>query len=159
MRSHEGRAHKSAIFTPSLATTDVALVLRTGGFRVTNGRRALLKLLETAGVPLSVQDVLKKWQGKAPDTTTVYRSLTDLHAAGIVRRIELCTGTAHFEYTPTRPHHHHIVCTSCGGVEELEHCVLGDIEQQLGVNSKHFKNIYSHNLEFFGQCTACAVLK
>lgn len=140
----------------ALVITDTAAVLRAGGFRVTSGRLALLALLETAGTPLSVQGVLEQWQGKVPDTATLYRSLTDLQAAGIVRRIDLGTGTAHFEYTPTRPHHHHIICNGCGAVEELGHCSLVGLEEQLLVTSYQFKSIYSHNLEFFGQCTMCA---
>lgn len=151
-QSHHKHAHV-------LVVTDTAAVLRAGGFRVTSGRLALLALLETAGTPLSVQGVLEQWQGKVPDTATLYRSLTDLQAAGIVRRIDLGTGTAHFEYTPTRPHHHHIICSGCGVVEELEQCSLVGLEEQLLVTSHQFNSIYSHNLEFFGQCTACATKK
>ena len=144
----------------SATTADSAVVLRSLGFRVTPGRLALLALLEAAGTPLSVQDVYKKWQGtKSPDIVTLYRSLTELQAAGIVRRIDLGTGTAHFEYTPTRPHHHHIICNGCGTVEELEHCSLVGLEDQLLITSHQFKSIYSHNLEFFGQCTRCATKK
>ncbi len=144
----------------SAATVDSAALLRSLGFRVTPGRLALLALLEAAGTPLSVQDVSKKWQGtKSPDIATLYRSLTDLQVAGIVQRIDLGTGTAHFEYTPTRPHHHHIICNGCGAVEELEHCTLVGLEDQLLITSRQFKSIYSHNLEFFGQCTRCAIKK
>ncbi len=99
-------------------------VLRVGGFRATTSRAQLLLLLEKAGTPLSIQEIAETWKGKAPDITTLYRSLTDLSSAGIVRRIDLNTGTAHFEYTPSRPHHHHIICNDCGKVEELEHCSI-----------------------------------
>lgn len=131
-------------------------VLRVGGFRATTSRIQLLLLLEKAGTPLSIQEIAGIWKGKAPDITTLYRSLTDLSSAGIVRRIDLNTGTAHFEYTPSRPHHHHIICNDCGKVEELEHCSISGLEKTLMRTSEHFKNIYSHNLEFFGRCTACA---
>ena len=158
-QSHHEHTHVYAE-EGSRSTVDSATVLRTMGFRVTSGRVALLALLEVAGTPLSVQDVHKKWQGsKSPDIATLYRSLTDLQAAGIVRRIDLGTGTAHFEYTPARPHHHHIICNGCGAVEELEHCSLTGLEAQLLLTSQQFKSIYSHNLEFFGECTSCAAKK
>jgi Fur family transcriptional regulator, ferric uptake regulator len=134
-------------------------VLRMGGFRATTSRIQLLNLLEKSGTPLSIQRIAMVWKGKAPDITTLYRSLTDLNLAGIVRRIDLNTGTAHFEYTPSRPHHHHIVCSDCGKVEELEHCSVSGLEKRLIQESEHFKSINSHNLEFFGRCTTCTINK
>lgn len=151
--------HHDHIQTPNVLI-DLSLILRQGGFRVTVTRVALLTLLESVGTPLSIQGIRQRWAGvKTPDTATLYRSLTDLHAAGIVQRIELGTGMVHYEYTPSRPHHHHIICNDCGGVEELEQCALASVEQSLVGQSKQFKSIYSHNLEFFGRCTTCATKK
>ena len=135
---------------------DIHEALRAGGFRVTGGRVALLELLLGARKPLSIQDVLERWDGTPPDQTTLYRTLTDLAATGIVRRVDLNTGTAHFEYTPDRPHHHHIVCNDCGTIEDIEHCAVDALQQKLVQGSVLFKDIYSHNLEFFGRCTDCA---
>jgi Fe2+ or Zn2+ uptake regulation protein len=152
--THTHQGHKHIVHT-----ADAGAVLRVHGFRVTRVRTALLELLQSVGTPLSVQGILECWLDKIPDTATLYRSLTDLHAAGIVKRIELGTGMAHFEYTPHRPHHHHLVCTTCGMIEELEHCSLAGVEEQVLAESQLFKSIYSHNLEFFGQCTICATIK
>jgi Fe2+ or Zn2+ uptake regulation protein len=151
--------HHTHTYGEACSSTDPATVLRSHGFRATTTRVTLLQLLEVVGTPLSIQGVIQHWTGPAPDTATLYRSLTDLHSAGVVRRIELGTGSAHFEYTPTRPHHHHIVCNRCGLVEELEHCVLDERSADLVSNSKQFKSIYAHNLEFFGVCTLCATKK
>ena len=131
-------------------------VLRAGGFRATTSRIQLLRLLADVGAPLSIQMIAQKWKGVAPAVTTLYRSLTDLSGAGIVRRVDFNTGIAHFEYTPDRPHHHHIVCSTCGRVEEVDFCPLGDVDARLLKPSAHFTSIYSHTLEFFGRCTVCA---
>jgi Fe2+ or Zn2+ uptake regulation protein len=139
--------------------SDKEHVLHAGGFRVTSTRVNLLQLLEHVDKPLSIQRIVTLWKGKAPNTTTLYRSLTDLTEAGIVRRIDLNTGIAHFEYTPHRSHHHHIICNSCGRVEEFNHCSLSSIEKDMTQKSEYFKSIYSHNLEFFGHCTTCTVKK
>ena len=135
---------------------DIHKALRAGGFRVTGGRVALLELLLGARKPLSIQDVLERWDGAPPDQTTLNRTLTDLAAAGIVRRVDLNTGTAHFEYTPDRPHHHHIICNDCGVIEDVEHCAVDALRVDLTQGSVQFASIYSHNLEFFGRCTGCA---
>ncbi len=129
--------------------------LNSGGFRITHGRVALLKLLYKAKKPLSVQEILESWSYGTPlNHTTLYRTLTDLSVAGIVDRIDLNTGTAHFEYAPDMPHHHHIICNGCGLIEDVEHCVMDAMQERLTRSSK-FRSIYSHNLEFFGQCKNC----
>ncbi len=129
--------------------------LRTHGFRITDGRVKLLELLYKVQKPLSIQEISKLWRGKLLNQTTLYRTLTDLAVANIVRRVDLNTGTAHFEYTPDRPHHHHIVCTNCDAVEDVEHCSVEMLQKQVMRCSKQFKHIYSHNLEFFGRCENC----
>ena len=70
-------------------------VLREGGFRATSGRIELLSLLAKIGTPLSVQKIAELWNGKPPDVTTLYRSLTDLSSAGIVRRVDLNLSLIH----------------------------------------------------------------
>lgn len=130
-------------------------MLRTHGFRVTKGRVRLLDTLARSGTPLSVQELRAKLKD-AQDQATLYRTLTDLAAAGIVRRVDLNTGTAHFEYTPGREHHHHVVCTRCGTIEDIDNCALDALEKQLMKRSKSFARISSHSLEFFGQCVRCA---
>jgi Fur family transcriptional regulator, ferric uptake regulator len=133
-------------------------MLREKGFRVTKGRLELLALLEESGQPLSIKKILSQWKGRAPDTVTIYRSLTDLSSAGIVRRIDLNTGVAHFEYTPDRPHHHHIVCEDCGIIEEIDGCSVDVLQNKITKVSKMFRNITNHNLEFFGHCAKCSTV-
>lgn len=136
-------------------TTLIPDILRNNGFRVTHTRVRLLKLLEEAGTPLSIQMILSRWVKSPPDQTTLYRSLTDLSTAGIVRRIDLNTGIAHFEYTPDRPHHHHVICTDCGTIEEIQRCSVGTLEKKIMSESSLFSEINTHNLEFFGRCNTC----
>ncbi len=140
--------HRDPISIPDL--------LRTKGFRVTKGKVALLQLLLKIGQPVSIQEVLSLWQGKTPVETTLYRSLADLSEAGIVRRIDLNTGTAHFEYSPHRPHHHHVVCTHCGVIEEIEQCSVSALQKKIIRDSSRFEKILTHNLEFFGLCLKCS---
>ncbi|MEN9413026.1 MAG: Ferric uptake regulator, Fur family [Candidatus Parcubacteria bacterium] len=130
-------------------------VLRAHGFRVTTGRTKLLELLARAGTPLSIQKLHTLLRG-TQDQATLYRTLTDLAAAGIVQRADMNTGTAHFEYTPGREHHHHVVCTDCGTVEDIDECALDELEHKITKRAKKFVHISSHNLEFFGQCVGCS---
>jgi Fur family ferric uptake transcriptional regulator len=137
------------------AEIDIPTMLHEKGFRVTAARVKLLTLLERAGKPLSIQNIVSRWIGKVPNQTTLYRSLTDLCVVGIVRRMDLNTGIAHFEYTPDRPHHHHVVCTECGRIEEIQECSVGALEKKVLRESVQFTKINTHNLEFFGACKEC----
>lgn len=135
--------------------SDIPSTLRAKGFRVTGVRIELLRLLERSGKPLSIQNILSLWKESPPDQTTLYRSLTDLSSAEIVRRIDLNTGIAHFEYTPDRPHHHHIVCNECGMIEEINDCSVDVLQKKISAASTKFREITTHNLEFFGRCLKC----
>lgn len=131
--------------------------LRQHGFRSTTSQRALLEVLVTAAVPLSVTQITERWPDvTVPNQTTLYRALTRLNSAGIIRRVDLNSGIAHFEYTPDRRHHHHLVCLDCGLVEEIERCSVGKLEKKILDESGQFKSIETHNLDFFGHCTACS---
>jgi Fur family ferric uptake transcriptional regulator len=134
----------------------MSTLLREHGFRVTKGKQALLQALHAHNAPLSVGALHEALGKHAPNPTTLYRSLLDLANAGIVRRTDLNTGIAHFEYTPERPHHHHIVCTSCNAIEEIDLCNVGTLEKKVARASKQFAHIDTHSLEFFGHCRACA---
>jgi len=134
---------------------DTVQVLQNAGFRATTNRVKLLGLLEAVGTQLSVQTIATLWKGKIPNITTLYRSLTDLSAKGVIRRIDLNTGIAHFEYTPSRPHHHHVVCTACGCIEEIEQCSVGALQKKVIQDSTLFTKINTHSLEFFGECNEC----
>lgn len=130
-------------------------VLREHGFRVTSGRVRLLDVLQKASKPLSIQMILSK-RNIGLDQANLYRTLTDLADVGIVKRVDLNTGIAHFEYTPDRPHHHHAICTDCGTVEDTESCSLESLQKDILRDSSKFRSIYSHNLEFFGLCRSCS---
>lgn len=129
-------------------------MLRTAGLRATRPRTRILDVLRTTTVPLSVLDIAAKVE-RAIDTVTIYRTLESLLKAGLVSRIELQKGRAYYELSD-RHHHHHVVCRSCGRIEDVEGCELESLERDIARKSKHFRNIDSHALEFFGECSRCA---
>lgn len=99
-------------------THDCREELREAGSRVTPGRLALLRVLETARTPLTVKEIETKLRTLNP--VTLYRALESLVVAGLVRRgIE--DRVARFEYAG-KPHHHHLVCTDCGFSQTCKTC-------------------------------------
>ncbi len=137
-------------------TKTIVETLQTKGYRLTTGRIALLELLLEAGRPLNVREILESWKGHPLNQVTLYRALENLSDTGVINRVDLNTGTARYEYTPNKPHHHHLVCTKCDVVEDVESCTVSTLQKKVLSGSRRFKSIYSHNLEFFGICRSCA---
>ena len=131
-----------------------ARVLREAGFRATFGRVALLEALEKAGKPIRVEELAKKL-GKQIDITNLYRALEALAKAGIVRRVDLRPEFVHYELAEGK-HHHHLVCDSCGKVEDV-HLQEPALERSALRATRSFALVRTHSLEFFGTCRGCVV--
>jgi Fe2+ or Zn2+ uptake regulation protein len=132
--------------------------LRRDDQRYTVKRRALVEVLEAAGRPLSMPSILEQSPGMAQ--SSVYRNLSVLEHASIVRRIVTAEDHAAFELSEDLSrHHHHLICTSCGAIEDFE--VPEEVEAQLGRAMKgaarrHRFDVSEHVLDLFGTCQACA---
>lgn len=129
-------------------------VLREGGYKVTPGRVLLLKTLFGEEQPVTVSYLEKKLKN-AVDKVTLYRALESMVASGIVREVDFRHGHAHYELEALRKHHHHIVCTNCGLVEDVA-CQTEPFVKQVAKKSKKFTTIADHSMEFFGVCKTCA---
>lgn len=132
---------------------DFKELLRQKGYRATPGRITLLELLWREKEPLTVAEI-KTRMGSKLDTVTLYRALEALFQKGIIRRVDLAHGHAHYELE--QEHHHHLVCTDCGKLEDIEVREMEKAGENVLKTSKQFKSIYSHELEFFGLCNKCS---
>ncbi len=135
--------------------SSTAELLKTAGLRATQPRLRVLAVLEDSTYPLSVADIARVLSKPKVDQVTVYRTLETFVQAGLVQHLELHQGRSFFELA-TRDHHHHLVCRSCGRVEDVEGCDMDGMERAIAKRSKNFKSVTSHALEFFGDCKECA---
>ena len=73
----------------------------------------------------------------------------------MVKRFDFGDGVARFELVREGDdgHHHHLVCTRCAGIVEIEDCSLTELEARIAVRNG-FKSV-THRLEFFGICPSC----
>lgn len=135
--------------------TQYETLLRDHGLRVTRGRITLLTVLARQVVPQSIT-AIRTLMRPCPDKVTLYRSLEILERAGIIRRVDLRHAHAHYELMSGREHHHHLVCTHCGEVEDVEVCTGTNIERNVLNRSSRFASVQDHALELFGTCKMCA---
>lgn len=129
-------------------------VIRSARLRSTPSRNIVLSFLTGAKKPLSI-DEIKEYLVKMKhpsDETTVYRTIHSFIEKGLVRQIDFHEGKFRYELSDL-PHHHHIVCTKCGSVQDVEDCLKESAEQVIQQQTGYI--ISSHALEFFGQCKKC----
>src|SRR3954454_16071901 len=103
--------------SPELHDT-VAVRLRSSGQRVTAGRTAIVDVLAGAMRPLTIPEM----QHRAADlaTSSAYRNLLVLETVGVVHRIVTADDHARYELAEDlTEHHHHLICSSCGTVEDV----------------------------------------
>jgi len=127
--------------------------VRAAGLRVTAGRLAVLASLETA--PHSDAESLSRVLREvipSISVQSVHNVLGDLTAAGLIRRIEPAGSPALYERR-TGDNHHHVVCTGCGAVGDVD-CVHGEAPCLTPSNTNGFI-VDTAEVTFWGLCPAC----
>lgn len=103
--------------------------------------------------PLSVRELnlALKSLGVDVNKTTLYRQLETLKSLNKIREIDFGEGKARFELERNECHHH-MVCESCGKVEDIE---IDEKKLLSGLKSKSTFKVNRHSIEFFGLCADC----
>jgi Fur family ferric uptake transcriptional regulator len=129
--------------------------LRKAGLKVTLPRVKILQIMESSETKhLSAEDVYKALIEADEDVglATVYRVLTQFESAGLVMRHHFEGGSSVFELT-TIDHHDHIVCQTCGNVEEFYDEIIEN--QQEMIAEKYGFRITDHSMYLYGICKDC----
>jgi Fe2+ or Zn2+ uptake regulation protein len=135
----------------------VAARLRAAGQRYTGQRRRLVEILSVAHSPLSIPDILRGRRGLPQ--SSVYRNLSDLVDARVVRRIVTEEDFGRYELTEDLTgHHHHVICSVCGRTRDVT--LPADVERTLdrtldGVARRAGFADVAHRLDLVGVCGDC----
>lgn len=120
--------------------------------RDTSQRRAIRRIFEEVGRPLSPQEVLEAAQSHAASLgiATVYRNLKALVEAGWLVPVGLPGEPDRYEMAG-KDHHHHFRCRSCERVYEVESCP-GNIHNMVPAGFL----LEDHEVVLYGVCASCA---
>lgn len=134
----------------------IIAVLREHHLRLTKTRRALLELFLRTHTPLPAPKILRALAKVSVrvNKTTVYRELDRLVQVGLIHGIQLQDRVQYYELAD-RTHHHHLVCTLCHGITDVEineSTLLARAEQ---LSREIGFRITTHAVEFYGQCAGC----
>jgi len=128
--------------------------LRAAGLKVTESRAAVYDVLRD--MPhASADDVFGVIGRRMPRASrqSVYNALGDFADAGIVRRIEPAGRPMLYELR-VQDNHHHLVCTSCGTVVDVD-CAVG-AAPCLEPSDTHGFILATAEVTYWGLCSACA---
>ncbi len=125
------------------------------GLKSTRQRDLILEFFLASQQHLSIEELYLKLRAKHPGIgyATVCRTLKLFSQAGIAHEIHFGDGQTRYEHVTAAEHHDHLVCTSCGMIEEFENKTIEEI--QLAVADSHGFLINSHKLELYGLCARC----
>jgi len=129
--------------------------LKKAGLKVTLPRMKILEFLEASDVRHhSAESIYKTLlnEGEEIGLATVYRVLTQFEAAGLVERHHFESGQAVFELNE-KGHHDHIVCISCGKVEEFYDEMIEERQKEVA-RTKGYE-VTDHSLTLYGKCPDC----
>ena len=131
--------------------------LRDLGLRATASRLAVLGLLHEAARPQSHADLMTTLDEQGWDPATIYRILSDLTEAGILRRMDLGDHIWRFEYLDEcrsiRDDHAHFLCIICSEVTCLPEVELRTVSGKPLPPSMLGAEL---TLKVTGRCNLCA---
>lgn len=128
------------------------------GHVYTRGRQLVMATLARLGAPATIRAILQA--EPALVQSSLYRNLSVLEDAGLVKRVDVGDDRAFFELSEllTNDHHHHLVCRSCSTVvdvtlpERTERALDRAFADAAGASGF---TIEDHRLDLVGLCGAC----
>jgi Fur family transcriptional regulator, ferric uptake regulator len=136
-----------------VSETSLAELLRSRGLRLTAQRQLILEAVLELGhaTPEQVHTAVRE-VAAGVNITTIYRTLELLERLGLVRHTHLSHGSP--TYHPAGADQHvHLVCRSCGAVDEFDPGMLAPIVERLAVE-RGFQIDIGH-VALFGECGKC----
>lgn len=135
---------------------ELQTMLQEADLRVTGHRLTVLGAVAKVKQPITVYELVEVLRKKHNiDQATVYRNLSSLHAARLLRRLDFNHGHAHYELETGRASHQ-LVCQTCETIEKIEGVSVDDAVKKMLKKSKKFKNMTTHSIEIYGLCKSCA---
>lgn len=133
--------------------------LATHDVRYTDGRRRVVAALAAADGPRSAAELHDDLRRTVP-LSSLYRSLAVMAETGVLDEHHGTKSLTRYELAEWLVgHHHHLVCVSCGSVDDIQ--LPADAERTLeSVISRAVQvggfAVEGHSLEIDGRCASCS---
>ncbi|WP_460461127.1 Fur family transcriptional regulator [Angustibacter peucedani] len=138
---------------PEFSTAPYEGLLRGASLRVTRPRLAVLAAVHDHP-HADTDSIIGAVRADHGDVShqAVYDVLRVLTTAGLVRRIQPSGSVARYE-SRVADNHHHVVCRSCGTIEDVD-CAVGEAPC-LTASDDHGFDLDEAEVVFWGRCPRC----
>ena len=130
--------------------------LSTHKLKFTRARRLIFEeLFSSEVVHPNAYEIHRRLKSKGEEVSlaTIYRTLSLLVKSGLVNEIDLGENHHHYEPGISKLAHGHLVCLSCGRVQEFSHKELREVLSNISRESKFRVDKFS--IQVFGYCKDC----
>lgn len=100
-----------------------------------------------------IERLSHRTDGRRVSRSSVYRILTLMVDAGLLRKVARPSGREVYEHDYGYPQHDHLICSGCGSLIEFHNESIARLIQE--VASQQGFLMTSHRLEVYGTCEAC----
>ena len=129
-------------------------IFRDKKLRMSHPRLLIYQHLSATLDPLSSQEIYRCLLRKDQriGLTSIYRCLDLFESLGIVFKVGH-RPQVKYRLCELEDHHHHIVCKTCGHVEELKFCDMPKWSKKVMESTGY--EVTDHQLSFYGICRSC----
>lgn len=132
------------------AAVDLTATLEDLGFRMTGPRRKVAELLSNRAEAFSAEEVNAELSGVG--RATVYRTIRLLVDAGVLCKTVMLDGAPRYSFDDAR-HHHHVICTTCGQVQEFRKPAVERLLREMAAEVPG--RPMGHRVELYVTCPRC----
>lgn len=129
--------------------------LREHQLPVTQQREAIARVLFESTRHLSAEDIERELRdrGEHVGKATIYRTLNLLVEVGLATEHDFDEGFKRYEAKVGPERHDHLICTSCGDVQEFHDPELDELQGRIS-DDAGFRAM-SRRLKIYGLCSDC----
>lgn len=132
--------------------------LAMNGMRLTRERETIVEEVFSSHEHFDSDQLVNRLgnrtDGRRVSRATVYRTLEDMVAAGLLRKVARTQNREVYEHDYGYPQHDHLICSKCGALTEFENAPLARILDM--VAGEHSFRMTGHRLEVYGLCAECS---
>lgn len=134
---------------------DLVRLAQQRGLRLGASRKQVMHVIDGMERPFTASDLLDAVEQKARGVgrATVFRTLQLLCNSGLLEQVRLEDGQLVYVTDHSEDHHHHLICTNCDTIVEIDDCEVGSLAKAIA-KERGFKP-RSHTFDIYGICAAC----
>ena len=132
--------------------------LKTRGKRLTHERALIVEEVFSSHEHFDAEQLVgrlvQRKDGQRVSRSTVYRTLSGLEDAGLLRKVARTNDRDVYEHDYGYPQHDHFICESCGKMIEFHNDKISKVLEKIAV--EHNFHLSHHRLEAHGLCADCS---